>query len=70
MKHYGPYDRFYESYIEQFIIDNGYSVKIDNINHFHHEIYLSDPRKTDPAKCKTVIRYPVNNEADINAKTL
>lgn len=25
----------------------------------HHEIYLSDPRKTDPDKLKTVIRYPV-----------
>ncbi len=25
----------------------------------HHEIYLSDPRKTDPAKLKTVLRHPV-----------
>ncbi|SHI16525.1 hypothetical protein SAMN02745823_02941 [Sporobacter termitidis DSM 10068] len=25
----------------------------------HHEIYLGDPRKTDPAKLKTVIRHPV-----------
>ncbi len=25
----------------------------------HHEIYLSDPRKTDPQKLKTVIRHPV-----------
>jgi len=25
----------------------------------HHEIYLSDPRKTDPAKLKTVLRQPV-----------
>jgi len=24
----------------------------------HHEIYLSDPRRTDPAKLKTVIRQP------------
>lgn len=25
----------------------------------HHEIYLSDARKTDPAKLKTVLRQPV-----------
>ena len=25
----------------------------------HHEIYLSDPRKTEPAKMKTVVRHPV-----------
>ena len=25
----------------------------------HHEIYLSDPRKTAPAKLKTILRQPV-----------
>ncbi|MEI7873739.1 MAG: GyrI-like domain-containing protein [Alphaproteobacteria bacterium] len=25
----------------------------------HHEIYLSDPRKTDPAKLRTILRQPV-----------
>ena len=25
----------------------------------HHEIYLSDPRKADPAKLKTVLRHPI-----------
>jgi len=25
----------------------------------HHEIYLSDPRRTDPARLKTIIRQPV-----------
>jgi len=25
----------------------------------HHEIYLSDPRKTEPSKRKTILRYPV-----------
>ena len=24
----------------------------------HHEIYLSDPRRTDPSRLKTVIRQP------------
>jgi hypothetical protein len=27
----------------------------------HHEIYLGDPRKADPAKLKTVLRHPVEN---------
>ena len=25
----------------------------------HHEIYLGDPRRADPAKLKTVLRQPV-----------
>ena len=28
-------------------------------NGLHHEIYLSDPRKTDSAKLKTILRQPV-----------
>ncbi len=28
-------------------------------NGLHHEIYLSDPRKTAPAKMKTILRQPV-----------
>ena len=27
----------------------------------HHEIYLSDPRRTDPAKLRTVLRQPVRS---------
>ena len=27
----------------------------------HHEIYLSDPRKTAPSKWKTVIRHPIKS---------
>ncbi|MFG2651350.1 GyrI-like domain-containing protein [Streptomyces sp. NPDC048436] len=29
----------------------------------HHEIYLSDPRRTDPAKLKTVLRQPVEAQS-------
>ena len=36
----------------------GYQIAIDN-NRRHHEIYLSDPRKTSADKLKTVIRYPI-----------
>ena len=27
----------------------------------HHEIYLSDPRKTVPTKLKTILRQPVRH---------
>jgi hypothetical protein len=27
----------------------------------HHEIYLSDPRKTEPPKLKTILRQPIQN---------
>ncbi len=30
-----------------------------NHRRYHHEIYLSDPRRTAPEKLKTVIRHPV-----------
>ena len=36
----------------------GYQFAIDSARR-HHEIYLSDPRKTAPEKLKTVIRYPI-----------
>jgi hypothetical protein len=29
------------------------------LHHDHHEIYLGDPRRADPAKRKTVLRHPV-----------
>ena len=29
----------------------------------HHEIYLSDPRKTAPEKLKTVVRHPVKKQS-------
>ena len=36
----------------------GYKVAVNECR-CHHEIYLSDPRKTAPEKLKTVIRYPI-----------
>jgi len=44
--------------MEQFAVDNGYSIDINDTRH-HHEIYLSDPRKVAPEKLKTVIRHPI-----------
>lgn len=44
--------------MEHFARENGYTIDITAQRH-HHEIYLSDPRKCEPAKLKTVIRHPV-----------
>lgn len=58
--HIGPYDdepmtvEKMHSYMEE----NGYQLDISN-ERFHHEIYISDPRKSDKAKLKTVIRHPI-----------
>ena len=54
--HIGPYSTEPETInlLMAFIAENGLSV-----NGLHHEIYISDPRKTEPAKMKTLIRYPV-----------
>ncbi len=30
----------------------------------HHEIYLSDPRRTEPARLRTILRQPVSAERD------
>ena len=38
--------------------ENGHTLDISDTR-YHHEIYLSDPRKTKPEKLKTVIRHPI-----------
>ncbi len=35
----------------------------------HHEIYLSDPRRTPPGRLKTVIRLPVDRQGECLAQT-
>jgi hypothetical protein len=42
----------------RFVEDSGYAVDLSDERR-HHEIYLSDPRKTAPEKLKTAIRYPI-----------
>lgn len=54
--HIGPYSTEPGTInaLMDFMTENGLSV-----NGLHHEIYLSDPRKTESEKMKTLIRYPV-----------
>lgn len=60
MMHIGAYDDepITVKQMDQFINSNGYANDF-NEQRLHHEIYLSDPRKTPPDKCKTVIRHPI-----------
>ncbi|MBQ9902923.1 MAG: GyrI-like domain-containing protein [Clostridia bacterium] len=44
--------------MHEFAEQNGYAIDITD-SRFHHEIYLSDARRTAPEKLKTVIRLPV-----------
>lgn len=44
--------------MKEFAEANGSTIDITD-KRFHHEIYLSDPRKTAVEKRKTVIRYPI-----------
>ena len=58
--HSGPFDdepasvALMDSYLEE----NGYENDFSD-QRMHHEIYLSDARRTEPAKWKTVIRHPI-----------
>lgn len=44
--------------MHNFISKNGYEIDI-NEKRYHHEIYLSDPRKCEVSKLKTVLRHPI-----------
>ncbi|MCW2480787.1 GyrI-like domain-containing protein [Candidatus Symbiopectobacterium sp. NZEC135] len=44
--------------MHKYATSNGYIIDMSD-NRRHHEIYLSDPRKSVPEKMKTVIRHPV-----------
>lgn len=55
--HVGPYDAEAPTLLKlhkEWIPQNGFTETLH-----HHEIYISDPRKTDPSKLKTVLRQPV-----------
>ena len=58
--HVGPYAGEVPTVerLHAFIRDKGY-----HLCGKHHEIYLSDPRRTAPEKLKTILRQPVSLEA-------
>ena len=60
MLHLGPFDDEPASVaqMDAYLAAHGYANDLSPTR-LHHEIYLSDARKTDPAKYKTVIRHPI-----------
>ena len=58
--HIGAYDNEPETVavMDAFLEETGY-VNDFSETRLHHEIYLSDPRRTAPEKLKTVIRHPI-----------
>lgn len=58
--HTGPFDDEPATVelMDRFIAENGYQNDFSDTR-LHHEIYLSNARKTAPEKLKTVIRHPV-----------
>ncbi len=58
--HIGSYDNEPKtvSLLDNYLKENGYINDITD-KRLHHEIYVSDPRKVDPEKMKTVIRHPI-----------
>ena len=61
--HIGSYDNEPETInlMHKYMIENGYELDIID-NRFHHEIYLSDPRRCETSKLKTVIRHPIREK--------
>ena len=63
MMHIGSYDdepasvAIMDAYIEK----EGYENDVSDVR-LHHEIYLSDARKVEPARRKTVIRHPIKKK--------
>lgn len=58
--HIGSYDDEPETTkkMSDYAKEKGYEIDISDTR-YHHEIYISDPRRTETAKLKTVIRHPI-----------
>ena len=48
--------------MHEYMKENGYELDITDTR-FHHEIYLSDPRRCDESRLKTVIRHPIKKSS-------
>ena len=58
--HIGPYDDEPATVekMHRYLAEQGYTTDFDH-GRLHHEIYLSDPKRGDMAKLRTVIRHPI-----------
>jgi hypothetical protein len=55
--HLGPYSEEGPTIrrLHEFILESGYRMR-----GIHHEIYMSDPRRSKPENIKTIIRQPID----------
>jgi len=62
--HIGSYDEEPATVdlMHEYMKENGYELDITDTR-FHHEIYLSDPRRCDESRLKTVIRHPIKKSS-------
>ncbi len=62
--HLGPYDQEPATIaaMDAYARDNGYAMDF-RPGRWHHEIYLSDPRRCRPERLRTVLRHPVKEAA-------
>lgn len=60
MLHVGSYDNEPKTFkiMEEYSLENGY----ERLSKIHREIYLSDPRKTEKDKLKTILRFKVKKK--------
>ena len=49
--------------MHEYMKENGYELDITTTR-FHHEIYLSDPRRCEISRLKTVIRHPIKKSSN------
>ena len=58
--HIGSYDNEPATIetMDAYAAENGYEIDMTD-SRFHHEIYLSDPRRCNVNKLKTVVRHPI-----------
>lgn len=61
--HIGSYDNEPETInlMKQYAEENGYQLDF-NDNRYHHEIYLSNPKRCREDRLKTVIRHPLTKK--------
>ena len=61
--HIGPYDDEPATVerMHEFAEASGCAIDLSEARP-HHEIYLSDPRRCDPAKLRTVVRHPIRRK--------
>ena len=61
--HIGSYDNepISVALMDAYIKQEGYENDLSDVR-LHHEIYLSDARKVEPARRKTVIRHPIKKK--------